>query len=182
MDRQARQERLRERLHAVTYRDAVAGAAVQLSEMLDASVSPEDALPSAAVEKARAAHREQERYHLIWRRVWGVRLKAEVLDVARRLADHADESATLVWVWWDREKKPLRAVPVAFTVSAREVLTRLPPFIGPRADEVGPGGVGSDLLLVSADCASGVHLDYQHYGDRDEYEMLVWGAFARPVA
>jgi hypothetical protein len=53
--------------------------------------------------------------------------------------------------------------------------------LGPPPGEVGPGGVGSDPLLVSADRQSGVHLDYQHYGDRDEYEMLAWGAFARPV-
>jgi len=182
MDRNARQERLRERLDAVTYRDAVAGAAEQLSELLGATLSPEDALPSTAVEAARAAHREQEQYHLIWRRVWGVRLKAEVVEVAKRLADDAPEPATLVWVWWDRQKKPLRTVPVAFAVSAREALSRLPQYLGPPADEVGPGGVGSDLLLVSSDCTSGVHLDYQHYADRDEYEMLVWGAFARPVA
>jgi len=165
----------------VTYRDAVVGAAEQLSELLGTPLSRENALPSTAVETARAAHRAQERFHLIWRRVWGVRLKAEVLEVMRRLADHAPERATLVWVWRDREKKPTRAVPVAFAVSAREALFRLPAHIGPADDEVGPGGVGSDLLLVSADCTSGVHLDYQHYADRDEYEMLVWGAFARPL-
>ena len=87
-----------------------------------------------------------------------------------------------MWVMWDSERKPRRAVPVAFAGSAREVLIQLPRHLGPPDDEGGPGGVGSDLLLVNSDCTSGVHLDYQHHADRDEYEMLVWGAFARPVA
>jgi hypothetical protein len=75
----------------------------------------------------------------------------------------------------------LEAIPVAFEVPTASVLTQLPSHLGPPPGEVGPGGVGSDVLLVSQDGESGFYLDYQHHGDRDEYEMLVWGAYAHTV-
>ena len=178
---EVRQARLHEKLESLTYRNAIAGAAGQLSQLLGTTVSVDQALPKSAVDAARAALSTQNRYHLVWRRVWGVRLRDEMLEIARRVAEGPPDRAILVWVWWDRQRKPLEAIPVAFEVSTASVLTQLPPHLGPPPGDVGPGGVGSDLLLVSPDGDSGVHLDYQHHGDRDEYEMLVWGAYARSV-
>ena len=115
----------------------------------------------------------------MWRRVWGVHLRDEMLETARRLGRAAPDTAHLVWVWWDLDRG--RLAPVAFQVKPSTALSELPHHLGPPPGEVGPGGAGSDLLLVCADGNSGVHLDYQHHADRDEYEMLVWGAFARPI-
>ncbi|WP_027006571.1 hypothetical protein [Conexibacter woesei] len=179
--REARQEALRERLADRFYREAIAGAARQLSELLGTTVSADQALPRSAVDAARAAYLEQERFHLVWRRVWGVRLRDEMLETTRRLGSATPDRAQLVWMWWDREHKPVARTAVAFEVETATVLSQLPRHLGPPPGDVGPGGVGSDLLLVSADGSSGVHLDYEHHADRDEYEMLVWGAFARPV-
>jgi hypothetical protein len=141
----------------------------------------EDALARSVVDGARSAYASQERRHLVWRRVWGVRLREEMLAIACRVADRAPDRAVLVWMWWDLQRRPVRAIPVAFEVPTRLALTELPRHLGPPAGEVGPGGVGSDLLPVSTGGESGVHLDYEHHADRDEYEMLVWGAHARPV-
>ena len=180
-DREARQSRLRDRLEARAYGDAVARAAEQLSRLLGTRLSAQDALPQAAVESARSAYLQQERYHLIWRRVWGVRLRDEMLEICRRLASDLPDRVTLVWVDWDEKRKPVQGAAVAFEVAAQIVLLELPQHLGPPPDNVGPGGAGSDILLTCADGQSGVHLDYQHHADRDEYEMLVWGAFARPL-
>ena len=179
--REVRQKLLRERLQDLSYRDAIAGAAQQLSELLDVTVSPDQALPRSAVDAARETYSKEGRFHLVWRRVWGVHLRDEMLETARRLGSCGPETAHLVWVTWDREHRAAKSTPVAFQVTTTTALTQLPPHLGPRPGEVGPGGVGSDLLLVSAEGSSGVHLDYQHHADRDEYEMFVWGAFARPV-
>jgi hypothetical protein len=179
--REEQQERLHEKLEQRAYREATENAAKELSELLQATVTIEDALSRSAVEAARASYLEQEQFHLVWRRVWGVHLRAEMHEVARRVGDARPGPATLIWVCWNLETKPVRAIPVAFKVEAQVALMQLPRHLGPPAGEVGPGGAGSDVLLVSDDGRSGVHLDYQHHGDRDEYEMLVWGEFAQPV-
>lgn len=179
--RDARQARLRDKVESLHYRNALAGAAEQLSQLLGTTVSMDQALRQSAVDAARAALLRENQFHLVWRRVWGVHLREEMLEITRRLAEGAPERAILVWVWWDLQQKPVGAFPVAFEVRTASVLTQLPSHLGPPPGEVGPGGVGSDLLLVSSDGESGVHLDYQHHGDRDEYEMLVWGTYARPV-
>jgi len=42
------------------------------------------------------------------------------------------------------------------------------------------GGIlGGELCLCSMDATSGFHLDFNHYYDRDEYELTTWGVFAR---
>jgi hypothetical protein len=43
---------------------------------------------------------------------------------------------------------------------------------------VGPGGIGSDLLLVADEGESGLRLEYNHYGQADEYELRSWGRYA----
>jgi hypothetical protein len=180
-DREAQRERLRDKLEERAYRDAAARAVTQLSGLLHSSVSAEQALPRETVQTARQAYLKQLQYHLVWRRVWGVHLRDEMLEIAQRLAAVIRDRVILVWVIWDVQARPIAGTAVAFDVPAVDALTGLPQHVGPPPGEVGPGGVGSDLLLVNTDGTSGVNLDYQHHADRDEYEMLVWGAYARPL-
>lgn len=41
------------------------------------------------------------------------------------------------------------------------------------------GPRGQDLCLSSIDLASGFCLEFDHYADRDEYELTMWGVFER---
>ena len=56
---------------------------------------------------------------------------------------------------------------------------RSPEHIGPEPGKVGPGGIGSDVLLVAEEGKSGFLLEYNHLGNADEYELRSWGRFAR---
>jgi hypothetical protein len=97
-ERENRLRRLQDLLEERRYRDAVVGAAEQLSRLLDVPVVVDQALPSRVVEVARAAYLSHERSHLVWRRVWGVHLREEMRELARRVGELAPGSARLVWM------------------------------------------------------------------------------------
>ena len=46
---------------------------------------------------------------------------------------------------------------------------------------VGPGGIGSDLLLIADEGRSGLRLEYNHYAPADEYELRTWGRYERSI-
>ena len=58
------------------------------------------------------------------------------------------------------------------------VIKALSTRIGPEPGEAGPGGIGSDLLLVADEGESGLRLVYNHYGHADQYELRPWGRYA----
>jgi hypothetical protein len=178
----ARRERLKELLEQRGYAAALDVAVAELRS-LGLTVDRADAVTKEAVSAAHQQVAEQDRYHLIWHRVWGVRLRDEVLATSVRLADLLhDERAVLVWRSWPADRKwPVSSVHVGFLVSVAEALRQLPAHIGPDEGEVGPGGIGSDLLLVSEDGESGIRLEYNHNARSDEYELRSWGRYARVV-
>lgn len=164
--------RLDELLAQRRYAAALDAAADQLVS-LGVAAARDDALTKEAVQAALDAVKQQDEFHLIWHRVWGVRLRVEVIETTRRLADLLDgERATLVWG---------HSPPVGFIVAVATALRSLPQHIGPEPGEVGPGGVGSDLLLVTDEGQSGLRLEYNHYAHADEYELRSWGRYARSV-
>jgi hypothetical protein len=146
---------------------------VQQLNGLGIPVTDADAVPKERVEAAWQAVEEDEVYHRVWHRVWGVRLRAEVLEVAARIGTaFAGERAVVVWG---------SVTPVGFTLSAETALRRLPAHVGPDADGVWGPGPASDLLMVSEDGASGLYLTYAHYGFEDAYELRPWGDYAISV-
>lgn len=169
-DRRARmQELLAQRRHSA----ALQAAAEQLGS-LGVAIEPGDALTKEAAQATLDAVKEQEKYHRIWHRVWGVRLWAEVIKTANELADLLQgDRAALVW---------RHSPPVGFLVDVALALRTLPEHIGPKPGDVGPEGVGSDLLLVADEGQSGLRLEYNHYGQADEYELRSWGRYAVSLA
>jgi hypothetical protein len=130
----------------------------------------DDALTKEAVQSALDAVGDLERYHFIWHRVWGVMLRSEVIETTNQLASRLEgERAALVWA---------HSPAVGFLVDVPQVLRALSAHIGPEPGEVGPGGIGSDLLLVADEGESGLRLEYNHYGHADEYELRSWGRYA----
>jgi len=100
-------------------------------------------------------------------------LRAEVIETTARLADLLEgEQAVLVW-----GQRPH----VGFVVPVAAALRTLPEHIGPEPGKVGPGGIGSDVILVGEDGKSGLLLAYNHLGNADEYELRSWGRYARSV-
>lgn len=154
------------------YAAALDAAAGELG-LLGVTVAREDAVTKEAVHAALDAVKQQDNFHLVSHRVWGVRLRSEVMETTRRLADRLDgERATLVWG---------HSPPVGFVVAVATALRGLPAHIGPEPEEIGPGGVGSDLLLVADEGQSGLRLGYNHHANADEYELRSWGRFALTV-
>jgi hypothetical protein len=128
-------------------------------------VGPDEHLALGARQAALDAFAEQRRFHLVWHRVWGVRLRAEMVSTMRRLADLiGDDPVTLIWA---------STAPAAFAVSPRAALHALVPHVGPES-----GDADCDLLLVAGDGLSGLALTYRHMADADEYELRSWGQFA----
>jgi hypothetical protein len=155
------------------YATALDAAIEQLTDLLDFPVGRDDAVTKEAVKAALDAVKEHERFHLVWHRVWGVRLRAEVMETTARLADLLDGERALL-LWGNSPAVGLR-VPVA------AVLRSLPEHIGPEPGADGPGGIGSDLVLVAEEGDSGLRLEYNHHGHADEYELRSWGHYARSV-
>lgn len=171
---QQRRERLNELLAQRRYSATLDETAAQIGTLLGIEVDPDDALTKEAVAAAQAAMLAQQRYHRVWHRVWGVRLRDEMIETTGRLATIlAGERAALVWG---------HSPPVGFVVPVATTLRMIPARLGPREGEIGPGGIGSDLLLVTDDGESGLLLEYNHLSDADEYEMRTWGRYAVPVA
>ncbi len=172
MTDEARHARMKELLSQRRYSAALDEATEQLGR-LGLTVARDDALTKEAVQSALDAVKEQGRFHLVWHRVWGVRLRSEVIETTSRLAGMLHgEQAALVWG---------HPPPVGFLVPVVVALRSLPAHIGPEPGEVGPGGVGSDLLLVADEGQSGLWLEYNHHANADEYELRSWGRYAREV-
>jgi hypothetical protein len=172
MTDEARRERMNELLSQRRYSVAIAGATERLAR-LGLAVARDDVVPKEAVQSALAAAKAQDAFHLVWHRVWGARLRSEVIETTGRLAGLLDgERAVLVWG---------TSPPVGALVSVSAALLSLPAHIGPDHDAVGPGGVGSDLLLVADGGQSGLRLEYNHHSHADEYELRAWGRYARSV-
>jgi hypothetical protein len=151
------------------YLAALQTAAEQLGG-LGVTLGRDDALTKEAVQSALDAVGELERYHLIWHRLWGVMLRSEVIETTNQLASRLEgERAALVWG---------HSPAVGFLVDVPPVIRALSAHIGPEPGEVGPGGIGSDLLLVADEGESGLRLEYNHYGHADEYELRSWGRYA----
>ena len=168
-----RRARMKQLVDERRYAAAVESTARQLGG-LGLAVRGEDAVPWASAKAALDALAGQDRYHRVWHRSWGVRLRAELVETTGRLADLL-EGERAVLTWGRRDTR------VGFAVSASAALRALPAHVGPPPHAVGPGGIGSDLLLTSADGASGMFLTYRHEPFADEYFMESWGAYARVV-
>ncbi len=156
------------------YAAALDEAADELGAVLGFAVGRDEAVTKEAVQAALEAVSAQDKFHLVWHRVWGVRLRSEVIETTARLADLLEgKRAMLVWG---------HSPPVGFLIPVAAALRSLPEHIGPPSGEVGPGGTVSDLVLVAEDGESGLRLEYNHHGNADEYELLSWGSYARSVA
>ena len=167
-----RRTRMEELLAQRGYTAALEAAGEQLAE-LGVPVRRDDAVAKEAVSAALDAVKQQDSFHLVWHRVWGVRLRSEVLETTARLASLLEgEQAVLVWG---------HSPPVGFLVSVAAVLRSLPQHIGPEPGDVGPGGIGSDIVLVAEEGQSGLLLEYNHHAHADEYELRSWGRYARSV-
>jgi hypothetical protein len=180
-DRTERQARLRTLLGERTYDAAVTSAAAELSEILD--ISGADGVSRDEAQAALDTFLAQNRFHLVWHRAWGARLRDEVLETCGRIAARLGEEVGVV-VWshqhgdgWQRGREH-----VGFRLQLSVALQGLAPHVGPPRGDIGTAGKSSDLLLVSSDLESGLHLDYNHYANADEYEMRVWGQYAFAVA
>jgi hypothetical protein len=170
---EASRARLEELLAQRRYATALDSAVNELSG-LGLSVARDDAVSKEAVAAALSSALEQDKFHLVWHRVWGVRLRSELIETTDRLAGLLDgERGTFVW-----GVRPS----VGFVVSVAAALRSLPEHIGPAPGDVGPRGVASDLLLVGDDGRSGLRLEYIHRSNADEYELRSWGRYAIPVA
>jgi hypothetical protein len=163
------EELLEQRRHAAVI-DAAVG---QLGPLVSFPVGVDDAVTSDAVQVALGAVKAQDEFHLVWHRVWGVRLRGEVIEVTGRLAGVLEgERAVLLWG---------HSPPVGFLVPVAAALRSLPAHLGPGPNESGPGGVDSDLVLVAETGDSGLRLEYNHYATADEYELRSWGRYARAL-
>lgn len=92
-----RRQRMQELLTQRRYAAALDEAAEALSS-LGLAVRRDEAVAQEAVEVVQGALVAQQRYHLVWHRVWGVRLRGEMLETCARLAAALDgERAVLVW-------------------------------------------------------------------------------------
>jgi hypothetical protein len=172
MTDEARRARMNELLAQRRYSGALDAAVEQLGG-LGLTVGRGDAVTKDAVQSALDAVKEWDKFHLVWHRVWGVRLRAEVSEMTSRLADILEgERAALVWG---------HSPPVGFLVSVAAALRSLPGHIGPEPGEVGAGGIPPDLLLVADHGQSGLRLEYNHYPNADEYELRSWGRYAREI-
>ena len=154
---------------------ALDAAGAQLSKLLGFLVGREEAVTSVTVQAALDAVEEQKRFHLVWHRVWGVRLRSEVLETTARLADalSGERRAGRARLGALAAGRLSRTAPGSASIA--------PEHIGPEPGEVGHGGVGSDLVLVDEKGESGLRLEYNHYAHADEYELRSWGRYARSV-
>jgi hypothetical protein len=164
-----RRERLNEKLSQRRYAAALQAAAKDLSQLMGQPITGAEALSKEATRTALDAVEARAKYHLVWHRVWGAKLRDEMLETTGRLAAKlGGEAAILVW---------RHSPPVGFIVPVVAALLHLPAHLGPP-----PGGISSDVLLVADDGESGLRLEYNHYANADEYELQAWGRFAVPVS
>lgn len=160
-ERRVELEHRRERIH---YARAQELAAEELAAR-GLVVGPEAGLAIEACRAALDAVAAQEPFHLVWHRIWGVRLRAEMIVTVGKLADVlGDDPVTLVW--------NSRRSAAAFAVSPREALKVLGPQLGP-----GPDDATSDLVLFDSDGEGGLVLNYEHHLSSDDYELRTWGRF-----
>ena len=170
VDRRARIEDLAAQAR---YASALHPAAAELSALLEIPVTRTDATTRDAVQTALNASSAQNRAHFVWHRVWGVRLRSEFLGTMRHLAELLpDEPVLLVWG---------RSPAVGFVVPLSAALTRLPQRLGPDPGNQALAAIGFEVLLATGDGASGLRFGYHHHANADQYELLSWGRFARPV-
>jgi hypothetical protein len=158
------------------YSEAAEAHAQELTELLAVQVRRDDAVAMETMQAALDAIQDQERYHRVWHRIWGVNLKAEMIETARRLAALLEgEQALLVWG---------RSRPVGFLVPVSVVLCTLPQHIELSyvPQSYGAFGINATVRLVADDGASGLLLACDHWGMADEYELRSWGRYARSVA
>jgi hypothetical protein len=164
-----RRARMQQLLEQNRYSAALQAATNQLGD-LGITLGRDDALTREAVQSALDAVEEQARYHFIWHRIWGGRLRSEVIATTTQLASRLEgERAVLVWGY---------PTAVAFLVDVPLVLKTLPGQIGPEPDDLLSGGIGSDILVVADDGDSGLQLGYKQYPHADEYWLHPWGRYA----
>ena len=147
------------------YAHALRSTQADLSSLLGYGVGADQAISREGVCAAIRAITQQSRAHQSWHRVWGVRLRDEMLDLIDRLAEALiDERAVLLWQ---------SSVPVGFELPV-PVALRL-------ADQVGVDGPGQDLVLVGDAGDSGLVLAYERLPDAEQFELASWGRFAMPI-
>jgi hypothetical protein len=169
-----RRERLNEKFAQRRYAAALQAAAEELTELIGEPITGAEAMSKEATRAALDAAEGEAKHHLVWHRVWGVRLRDEMLETTGRLAAKlGGEGAVLVW---------RHSPPVGFVVPVAAALLHLPAYLGPPPEVMGSEIISSDVLLVAGDGESGLRLEYDHYAHADEYELRVWGRFAVSVS
>ncbi|MEH3053626.1 MAG: hypothetical protein PGN13_06380 [Patulibacter minatonensis] len=169
--RAQRRARIAELARQARYAAAVPEAARQVSAILGVELDADDAVTKEAVDAARRSVGVASRGHLVWHRIWGVRLYGEMLEAAGRLGDLlGDERALLLW---PQPEHPT----VGLLVPLGPALNELPAWL--HDDERFPG---ADLVLLSELGESGLVLEFNAHAHAEEYELHSWGRYARPVS
>lgn len=155
-------EDLHRRLRRHTGRQMVPELRVRLEQALGQPVPETDFLDLEATERLRAEFFDRVRSrHGVTRMTWRASEVQDVWRMAESIGRRMGEARAVLFHWLNRYIGAV-VVPVGPTLGRAEEVRR---------------AVREDLCLTSPDLSSGLCLAFDHYPDRDEWELITWGAF-----
>jgi hypothetical protein len=163
-EREQRRARLHERLRDQRAKRTRPEVLAHLLEVIGYSPSLDDFLAVEATERLIACSEPWWRAHDVQRRTWSNDLEREMHGV---LVDLADDPPVTTSYWLPREWRIVGAVLVPVEPIVREAV---------RSFTSG----SDDLWLLTHDGDSGLRLSWDHLPDRDEFELVTWGAWRSP--